>query len=174
MLASAFLMLSWLVPDIASADPVFPFTGLGFMQPSLIAGVLAAPVAGAMTLLALLIPASRRIAPWVGAILCTAALALSTLLGEPALPLSGGASLISTLVGCAAATALLLALATRRWPAHLAAAVFPLGLWLFSLAGVAAGEQSLTFIAPYREAACLWALAATTACCGSLASGRFR
>lgn len=158
--ASTAAMFSWLIPDVATADPVFPLAGIASADPERIAGLLAVPVAGAISLLVILIPSTRRLAPWMVSVVALAGMWISLTMREPALPLSGTlAAGISTAL-CAAAVAVSILRPGARPAAHGIVVAAPLFLTAFTIAAIVSEEQSAAFTSPFREAVMLWAMTA--------------
>jgi len=155
---SAAAALSWIVPDLISSDPVFPLSGLATAEDLRVAGLAAAPVCGALSMLVLMIRPLRRAIPWSCALLGLAGLWASALLRDPALPVSGAVAAGITSAFSLSALAVAIYRPRASLAIHGTALAPALAAASFTIFAVATGQQSFAFAAPYREALALWAL----------------
>ncbi|MCP4197508.1 MAG: hypothetical protein GY762_10215 [Proteobacteria bacterium] len=138
-ISSAILISTWLIPNIFSVKPVFPFTLIGSTHGSGLVALLAEPTCGALLLALILLPMSQRRQAGASLIVGLLSLSIPLLLGSPALPLDGPTVLGASLIDIAVAVLIFVYL---RVPSlgHFALLLVPGVLFATAVFGVTSGR----------------------------------
>jgi hypothetical protein len=134
-ISSAILISTWLIPNVFSDKPVFPFSLIGSTHGASLVALLTEPTCGALLLALILLPMSHRMQAGASFIVGLLALSIPLLLGSPALPLDGPTVLGAAVIDIAVAA---LIFVTLRVPAlgHFALLLVPGILFATAVFGV--------------------------------------
>jgi hypothetical protein len=138
-ISSAILISTWLIPNVFSENPVFPFTLIGSTHGSNLVALLTEPTCGALLLALILLPMSQRMQAGASLIVGLLALSIPLLFGSPALPLDGPTVLGAAAIDIAVAVLILVYL---RVPSlgHFALLLVPGILFATAVFGVTSGR----------------------------------
>jgi hypothetical protein len=138
-ISSAILISTWLIPNVFSERPVFPFTLIGSTHGSNLVALLTEPTCGALLLALILLPMSQRMQAGASLIVGLLALSIPLLFGSPALPLDGPTVLGAAAIDIAVAVLILVYL---RVPSlgHFALLLVPGILFATAVFGVTSGR----------------------------------
>jgi hypothetical protein len=138
-ISSAILISTWLIPNVFSGKPVFPFSLVGSTHGSDLVALLTEPTCGALLLALILLPISLRMQATASLVIGLLSLSIPLLLGSPALPLGGPTVLVAALIDITVAVLIFVFL---RVPSlgHFALLLVPGVLFATAVFGVTSGR----------------------------------